>query len=148
MGIAVRADTKPPLWASVDDFKQTLVNAKSIAYAAEGTSGKTFEGVLQKLGIFQAISDRLKPVAGGQTAISVANGEAQIGVIPVSTILEAPGVTLAGTFPSELHTSIDLSGGLSTEARHPAASHALLEFLIGPSADAILSAKGISRLKR
>ena len=118
MGVAVRADAEKPACATMAEFRRTLLNARSIAYSVEGTSGKTFEGVLRRLGIWDAVSDRLKPVAGGRTAIGDANGDAELGVIPVSTILEAPGIALAGTFPSELQTRIDLSGAVSAEAAH------------------------------
>jgi molybdate transport system substrate-binding protein len=147
MGVAVRANAKAPACANILEFKRSLLNAKSIAYSVEGTSGKTFEGVLHRLGIFEAVSDQLRPMAGGQTAISVSNGEAELGVIPVSTILEASGIALAGVFPSELQTGINLSGAVGTEAGYPSGARALLDFLTAPQADAVLSAKGIGRLR-
>lgn len=143
MGIAARASSKRHLTASTQDFKRTLLEASSIAYSVEGTSGKTFEDVLRRLDIFEAVHNRLMPVAGGQTTKLVASGEAELGVIPVSAILEAREIELAGLFPTELGVSIDLTGGISANVKHLSEAQTLLEFLTGPLAEPVLSARGV-----
>ncbi len=148
MGVAVRAGAPKPDLSSVEAFKRALLDAKSVAYAGEGSSGIYFISLLTRLGIAEEIKGKLKSVAGGQTGQVVARGEAELGVVPVTTILAAaPGAELAGLFPAELQSYIDFAVGLSTTARDLEGSKALITFLAGPESDAVTRAKGLERLR-
>jgi len=95
MGVAVRAGAPKPDLSSVEAFKRALLDAKSVAYAGEGSSGIYFISLLARLGIAEEMKSKLKSVAGGQTGQVVARGEAELGVVPVTTILAAaPGADL------------------------------------------------------
>jgi hypothetical protein len=51
-------------------------NAKSITFTKEGTSGIYLAGLLQRLGIAEAIQPKIKPLlTGGRVAEFVAKGE-------------------------------------------------------------------------
>ena len=58
-GICVRADTPMPDISTPDGFKQTLLKARSVAYTnpqAGGTSGIFLVGLLERLGIAEAVA--------------------------------------------------------------------------------------------
>ena len=60
-GIRVRADTPMPDISTPDGFKQTLLKARSVAYTnpqAGGTSGIFLVGLLERLGIAEAVARR------------------------------------------------------------------------------------------
>lgn len=148
MGVAVRGGAPKPDLSSVEAFKRTLLNAKSVAYAGEGSSGAHFLALLTRLGIADEMGSKLKSVAGGQTGQVVARGDAELGVVPVTTILAAaPGAELAGLFPTELQSFIDFAIGLSASTSDPEASNALIRFLAAPESDALLRSKGLERSK-
>ena len=100
MGVAAKAGSRPLDIGSVEAFEHALKSARSIAYASEGTSGGYFSGLLERLGIADEVKPKLVAIPGGQTAPAVGRGEAELGVVPVTSILAAaPEVMLVGQFP-------------------------------------------------
>ena len=87
---------------------------------------------------------KLKPMGPGDILYkSVASGEVEIVVAAVPGIVAAPGVELAGPFPSELQTYISFTAGVSSDAKEPGAAQALIKFLTSPAAVAVIKAKGM-----
>lgn len=144
MGVAVRSGTRAPEIGSVEAFKHALTAARSIAYASDGTSGAYFTGLLKRLGMDGEIEPRLVAIEGGRTAPAVGRGEAELGVVPVTSILAAaPEVMLVGRFPDELQSYIDFATGISTDTTNAEAAGTLSEFLASAEVDDILTAKGL-----
>jgi molybdate transport system substrate-binding protein len=144
VGVGVRAGAPKPDIASVEAFKRTLLNAKSVAYGKEGMSGIHFLGLLERLGISAEMQSKLRPtaVADGGTFAAIARGEAEIGVGAMATIF-APGVEFVGPLPSELQTYIHFAAGVDTAAKDPQAAVALIKFLTAPAAVPVMKAKGM-----
>src|SRR5260221_11597413 len=65
MGVMVRTGAPKPDVSTVDAFKRTLLGAKSIAFPPEGQSGIYLVGLIERLGLTQALKDKLKPIANG-----------------------------------------------------------------------------------
>ncbi|AGS20837.1 substrate-binding domain-containing protein [Rhizobium etli] len=146
MGVAAKAGSRPLDIVSVEAFAHILKNAGSIAYASDGTSGGYFSGLLDRLGIADEVKPRLVAVPGGQTASAVRRGEAELAVVPVTSILAAaPEVMLVGRFPTELQSYIDFAIGISTDSRVADAARQLAAFLTSTSVDDTLAAKGVER---
>ncbi|HEV2518950.1 MAG TPA: substrate-binding domain-containing protein [Devosia sp.] len=146
MGVGAKAGSLPLDLGSVAAFERALKGATSIAYATEGTSGSYFLGLLDRLGIAAEVTPKLVPTSGGQTATAVVRGEAELAVVPVSSILAAaPDVVLAGRFPSELQSYIDFDIGISVAAGDGKAARALSAFLTSPGSDEVLASKGLER---
>lgn len=120
MGVAAKAGTRPLNVGSVEAFEHALKNARSIAYASDGTSGGYFCRLLESLGIADEVKPRLVAAPGGQTALTVGRGEAELGVVPVTSILAAaPEVMLVGRFPAKLQSYIDFAIAISADATTP-----------------------------
>ena len=146
MGVAAREGSRTLDIGSVEAFKQTLKGARSIAYASDGTSGGYFQGLLERLGIAGEVKPKLVPVSGGQTAAAVGRGEADLGVVPVTSILAAaPEAKLVGRFPPELQSYIDFAIGISADSTDTEAASQLAAFLVSADIDETLSARGIER---
>ncbi len=146
MGIAAKASSRALDLDLVAAFERALQDAASIAYANEGTSGSYFIGLLERLGIADDVRPKLVPTSGGQTAAAVARGEAELAVIPVSSILAAaPDIVLAGRFPAELQSYIDFAIGISTVARDAKGAGLLSRFLTSAASNEVLAAKGLER---
>jgi molybdate transport system substrate-binding protein len=130
----------------VEAFKQTLISASSIAYASGGTSGVYFIGLLDRLGIADEVKAKLVAVPGGRAAPAVGQGEAELGVVPVTSILAAaPDAILIGQFPAELQSYVDFAIGISAGSTDAEAAQQLSDFLVSPAVDDVLAAKGIER---
>lgn len=146
MGVAAKAGSRPLDIGSTDAFKQALRTAKSIAYACDGTSGRYFSALLDRLGIADEVKPRLVAAPGGQTASAVGRGEAELAVVPVTSILAAaPDVVLVGLFPAELQSYIDFAVGIGADAGDAEAARQLAEFLVSAAVDEVLAAKGVER---
>ncbi|WP_411196427.1 substrate-binding domain-containing protein [Rhizobium sp.] len=146
MGVAAKAGSRPLDIGSVEAFADALKSAASIAYASDGTSGGYFLGLLDRLGIADEVKPKLVAIAGGQTALAVGRGEAELAVVPVTSILAAaPEVVLVGRFPAELQSYIDFAIGISVDSRDAKAAKRLSEFLASPAVDDILKVKGVER---
>ncbi|MBB4272957.1 molybdate ABC transporter substrate-binding protein [Rhizobium mongolense] len=144
MGVAAKAGSRPLNIGSVGAFEHALKSARSIA--SEGTSGGYFSGLLERLGIADEVKPKLVAVPGGQTAPAVGRGEAELGVVPVTSILAAaPEVILVGRFPAELQSYVDFAIGISANATDAEAATQLSEFLMSTAVDDILAAKGVER---
>jgi molybdate transport system substrate-binding protein len=148
MGVAAKAGSQPPNIGSVKAFEQALKDARSIAYASEGTSGGYFLGLLERLGIADEVTPKLVAVSGGQTATAVARGEAELAVVPVTSIIAAaPEVILVGQFPAQLQSHVDFSIGISAASASTQAQAAtqLSDYLRSRAVDDILASKGLER---
>lgn len=146
MGVAAKAGSRSLDIGSVEAFEHAMKSAGSIAYASEGTSGGYFSALLERLGIADEVKPKLVAISGGQTAPAVGRGEAELGVVPVTSILAAaPEVMLLGRFPAELQSYVDFAIGISADSTNAEAARQLSEFLMSAAADGILEAKGVER---
>jgi len=146
MGVAAKAGGRPLDIGSVEAFEHALKSARSIAYAADGTSGGYFSGLLERLGIADEVKPKLVSIPGGQTALAVARDEAELAVVPVTSILAAaPDVMLVGRFPAELQSYIDFAIAVSADSRDTEAAKQLLEFLMSTDVDGTLAERGVER---
>jgi molybdate transport system substrate-binding protein len=148
MGVGVKEGARLPDIKTVDAFKQTLVQAASVAYSDPsfgGTSGIYFDRLLEKMGIADQVRPKAKLKRGGYAAEFVASGEAEIVVHPISEILPVKGVTLVGPLPAEVQNYATYAVSLSAGARDVAAAKALIAHLAGPDTAAALLARGMTK---
>jgi molybdate transport system substrate-binding protein len=143
-GLAIHAGAPRPDIATADAFKATLLNAKSIAYAKAGQSGVYFVGLLDRLGIADAVKQKARAGASGvDVGAAVAKGDAELGVLPVSEILPVKGVELLGPFPAALQGYVVMEAGVGAAAKEPAAAAALVKFLKSPEHFPVIKQKGM-----
>jgi molybdate transport system substrate-binding protein len=146
LALVIKAGAPKPDISTVDALKRTLLEAKSITYTKQGASGVLFEGVIQKLGIADALAPKTQYTSAGEEAsANVVAGRAELGVLPVSEILPVKGAALGGVFPGETQQYIVMAAGVSAKAPQGAAARDLLKFLMAPSALPVLKAKGMER---
>lgn len=143
-GLAIRAGAPRPNIATADAFKATLLNARSIAYAKAGQSGVYFVGLLDRLGIADAVKQKSRAEASGvDVGAAVARGDAELGVLPVSEILPVKGVELLGPFPADLQGYVVMEAGVGAAAKDQAAAAALVKFLKPPEHSSVIKQKGM-----
>jgi molybdate transport system substrate-binding protein len=143
-GVAVRRGAPKPDISSTEAFKTALLNAKSVAYVEQGATGVYLKGLLQRLGIAEAIRPRLKLLPPENPAAkAVANGEAEIGMTQISEILPYAGAELVGPFPAEIQLTTSFGAAVAANAAQPDAAAALVRFLKSPEAAAVFKAKGL-----
>ena len=76
----------------------------------------------------------------------VAAGEADLAVMPVSEIVHASGVDLAGTLPSEIQLVQVFSAAVVAGSKEIEASKRLIDFLASPRASEEIKSSGMEPL--
>ncbi len=144
VGVAVRAGAPRPDLSTVDALRASLLAAESVAYtnpAAGGTAGTYFAGVLDRLGITEAMAAKRRLAADGLDVMrKVASGEAELGITQVSEILFVDRTTFAGALPDSLQL-LTTYAAIVPEAANPAAD-AFVDALAGESGRARFRAAG------
>ncbi len=153
IGVAVKTGMPRPDISSVEGFKKSLLAAKSIAYvdpASGGTSGIHLAQVFEKLGIAAEVKPktRLVSASAGQgsprVGEAVAKGDAEIGIQPISELMEVEGIDVVGPLPAELQSpDLIYVAGSPAVSEQPIAAKALIDFLAGPAAARVYKAKGL-----
>jgi molybdate transport system substrate-binding protein len=141
-GMEVRAGAPKPDISSVEAFKRTLLNAKSIGYLQ--VSG--VPELIERLGIADAIKPKVTIPDADIVSELVAGGALEIGIIVTTQILTTPGVDLVGSLPSEIQIYATFEAAISSRSRVPDAARALIEFLSGPVAIPVIKAQGMEPL--
>jgi molybdate transport system substrate-binding protein len=144
VGVTVRPGAPKPDIGSVEAFRRTLLDAKSIVFTGQGASGQHFASLLPKLGVEAEVRAKAL-VMEGLVATKVVSGEIELGIQQVSEILAVPGAVLVGPIPDALQNVTVFSAGLGRSARDPAAARALLSRLAAPETLTIAKSKGMER---
>ena len=138
IGMAVRAGAPKPDISSLEAFKRTLLQAKSIAYSASVSGDYLVTELVQRLGIADQVLVKSRRVVGERVGAVVARGEAEIGFQQISELLPVPGIDYVGPLPAEVQRTTVFSAGIAAKAENPDAARAFIQFLASPgSADAI-----------
>jgi molybdate transport system substrate-binding protein len=141
VGLAVKAGAPKPDITTVERFKATLLEARSVAYSKIGASGIFFAGLLDRLGIAGAVRSLIVP--SGFTAERLITGEADLAVQQISELMMVPGIEVVGPLPSEIQTVAIFSGGLLTRSSHPEYATALLRSFASPDIAPVLQRTGL-----
>ena len=145
VSVAARAGAPKPDITTVDAFKRSLLDAKSIVYADPakgGASGVYFARVLDRLGIAEQMKAKTILVPGAQAADVVAKGEAELGVAQASEIVPVAGAQLVGPLPGEYASMTVFTAGIGAGTKALDAAKALIQFLTGPTAAPVFKSKG------
>ena len=142
VGVGVRTGASKPDISSIDAFKHSLLNAKSISSAPRTETGEHLAKVFERLGIAEEMRSKTKPQqAVDRVAEAVANGEAEIA-IQVTSLLVIRGVDLVGKIPPELQNYLVFLAGIGIAAKQPEAARAFIKYLTSAEAAPAIRARG------
>jgi molybdate transport system substrate-binding protein len=143
MGVGVRSGIPKPDIGTEEAFKRTLLNVKSVSYAAEGASGTYFTTLLSRLGISEDMRPKLRPLSPPANVQAVAKGDVDMVVGVASPIIAAPGVEFVGVLPPELQTYLRFAIAVGAATKEPDAAKALVQFFTSADAALVIRAKGM-----
>ena len=147
IGMVVKAGQPKPDISTIDKLRQTLLNAKSIAYS-DSSSGTYLSTVgFKKLGVADQVLGKSRkvrgPPSGEPVAAVVARGEAEIGFQQVAELIHVPGIDFVGTVPAEVQPPTYFVGELTANTRQAEAGVALLQFLSSAEAAPAITKAGL-----
>lgn len=147
IGMAVRAGAPKPDISSVEAFRRTLLQAKSIAYSASVSGDYLVTELVQRLGIADQVLPKSRRVVGERVGAVVARGEAEIGFQQISELLPVPGIDFVGPLPTAIQRTTVFSAGIAAKAANPDAARTFIRFLASPDAADVIRKSGLEPLR-
>jgi molybdate transport system substrate-binding protein len=147
IGVAVRAGAPKPEVRSVAAFKQVVLKARTVAVPSSTSGIFLIEEVFPRLGIADKVNVKATPRGTGAAAM-VAAGEADVALLPVSEIMHAPGVELAGVIAEEIQLNQIFAAAVVAGSGEMEAAKQLIAFLASDRAANTIKSGGMEPLSR
>jgi molybdate transport system substrate-binding protein len=147
-GVGVRSDAPTPDVTTLEAFKAVLRAAPSISYTdpkSGGAFGQYFARALSEIGMADEVARKAVLVAGSHlVVVTVAKGEAALGITFKSAIVTTPGLKFAGTLPRPLEDREPFTAGVLKNAQEPDIAQAFVASLTSPQAAAVWTELGFA----
>lgn len=143
IGMAVRAGAPKPDISTVAALRQTLLDAKSVAFSDSASGVYLEKQLFPRLGIAEQMSKTARMIPGDPVGGVVAQGGAELGFQQISELKPIPGIDIVGPIPAEVQSITIYSGGIASASSHQAEARVLLAFLASPEAAAAVRATGL-----
>jgi molybdate transport system substrate-binding protein len=131
--------------STVEAFRQVLLHAKTIAVPGSTSGIWLTTDLFPRLGIAEKINVEVRP-RGTDAAAMVAAGKADVGVLPTSEIVYAPGVAFAGNIAPEIQFVQTFSAAIVAGSKEIEGSRRLIGFLTSVRAAEAIRKSGMEPL--
>jgi molybdate transport system substrate-binding protein len=145
IGAAVQLGKPQPDVDTLDAFKRTLLNVRSIAVPGSTSGIFLMNEALPGLGIADKVSLKVGPRGADATAM-VAAGEADIVLAPVSELVNVPGIALVGRLPAEVQLIQVFAAAIVVGSDRVEHAKRLIQFLASGQAEAAIEKSGMEPL--
>lgn len=133
LGVAVRAGAPKPRVRTVEEFKSLMLNASVVAVPGSTSGIFLANEVFPRLGLAGKVHLQSTP-RGTEAVALVAAGKADVAVMPVSEIVHAPGVELAGVIAEEIQLNQVFSAAVTATSNAGGSAKRLIAFLASAAA--------------
>jgi molybdate transport system substrate-binding protein len=140
--VAVRAGAPEPDISRVEAFRHLLLRSKSIN-ALSTTGLYLTDKLLPNLGIAGEVTSKIR----GGTLATVATGEVEIAIRPVSELVNVPGIDFVGPVSEEVQYLSIFSAAIVAGSHQVDAGQQLIRFLGSQAADAAIRRSGMDPVK-
>ena len=148
IAMAVRHGAPHPDISTMEAFKQTLLDAKSIAYS-DSASGVYLSRVLfSQMHIADRIQSKSRMIPAQPVGEVVAGGDAEIGFQQLSELKPVEGIDIIGLIPDQAQQMTLYSAGVVTQSKHPEQAKQFLEFLSSTAAAPAIKASGLDPIAK
>ena len=136
LGVAVPLGHDRPDLSTEASFRQALLDARSVAFSRTGASGIYFAGLIERMGIAEAVRAKATITPAGFTAEKLLSGEADLAVQQISELMVVDGIDIVGPFPDTLQAAMRFSAAAMAGSPARSAVVAFLATLRGEAARA------------
>src|SRR5450631_2253582 len=147
IGVAVRSGAAKPDVSTVEAFRKFVLNSKTVAVPASTSGIFLTKELFPRLGIADKVNVKVAPRGTGAAAM-VASGEADVGLLPVSEIVHAPGVELAGVIAEEIQLNQVFAAAVVAGSNDVESAKRLIAFLASERASAAIKGGGMEPLAK
>ena len=142
-GVGVRTGAPLPDIGTVESFKRTLLQAKSVAFPSSTTGIFVVNKLFPRLGI----AEEMKSKSSTLGAVAVARGEVEIAIRPESEIRGVEGVTYVGPIPADVQFLSIFSGAVVKGAKDVEGAKRLLAYLASEKTEPAIRSAGMVKSK-
>jgi molybdate transport system substrate-binding protein len=147
IGVAVKNGSKLYNISSLESFKDTLISAKSIGYAASASGIYLANTVFPK--IFNdpdVIFKKSKKILSERVGSVIFRGDIEIGFQQYSELLPIKGIKIIGMLPKEIRKSFIFGSAMSNNSKFEAIYINLIEFIKHNDIQKIITKSGLKVL--
>ena len=144
IGASVKKGAPKPDISTVAALKQTLLDAKSVAYSASASGTYLSTELFEKLGVAEQMKRTAKKIYSERVGSVVARGEAELGFQQVSELISIDGLDFIGEIPEEVQQIVPFSAGITATTRNQQAAKELVQFLASAQAAPIIKQTGMN----
>ena len=149
IGMGVRTGAPKPDISTLDAFKRTLLQAKSIGYSDSASGVYLRTELFPRLGVADQIKGKSKVVeAFERVGDAVARGDVEIGFQQISELRPVPGITIVGPLPEGAQQVTIFSAAIPKVAKNVDAARRLIQFLSSPAVASLVQQTGLEPISR
>ncbi len=146
VGVAVRENAPSPRIATLDEFRQSLLNAESVVYN-QASTGIYIERLFDRLGLaeqLKAKTTRYPDFAAVRDHVSNGKGN-EIALGATTVIIEAGnrGLKFVGPLPTEIQNYTTYAATVTGDGLAKEAAREFVRYLTTPAAKAVFGGAGI-----
>jgi molybdate transport system substrate-binding protein len=144
VAVGVRAGSPLVDISTPDAIKRRLLAARSLTWTEGGGASAANFAMLDALGIRDQLATRIVlQRVPGVASETVARGEHELVLLPLSEIQGVPGVTVLGLLPAQFQRAVVMTAGIAARTHAANAAAALVGFLTSATAAHALEAAGM-----
>jgi molybdate transport system substrate-binding protein len=145
--VAVRSGTPAVKVGTGEELRQTLAGCKGlfVPHLTKSTAGQHVAAVLKKLGLDEALKDRIHEFPNGATAMAAlaqTSGDGMVGCTQATEIMYTAGIDLVADLPQDYGLVTVYTAAVCTRADQPALAAAFRDVLCGAGSRAQREAAG------
>jgi molybdate transport system substrate-binding protein len=143
VGVGIRRGAAKPDLRTPESMRHTLLSATNITYGEEGASRPVIDRMIRELGIADNLNTKTNLTKSVDESMDrVRRGTSDMVLTLISEIVPVEDAELVGPLPAPFQSYVTFAAGISVASRSAAATHALVRFLTGRSANSAFKAKG------
>jgi molybdate transport system substrate-binding protein len=143
IAMAVRDGAQKPSIDTVDDLREALMNAESVAYANSPTGMYLSHWLFPRMELDQNFVLKSRAISAEPVGNAVARGDVQLGFQQLSELKAAPGIDIVGLIPDNVQQIVLYSGAVMNNSPHPLQADALLDYMKSSQGRAAIQASGL-----
>lgn len=144
LAVGMRAGEPRVDISTPDAIRRRLLAARSLTWTEGGAASAANIAMIDALGLRDELTPRIVVQrVPGVASETVARGENELVLLPLSEIQDVPGVDVLGLLPAPFQRPVVMTAGVAARTRAPGAAAALVGFLRSDAAARTVKAAGM-----
>lgn len=142
IAMAVRDGAQKPSIDTVDELREALMNAESVAYANSPTGMYLSHWLFPRMELDQNFVLKSRAISE-PVGNAVARGDVQLGFQQLSELKTTPGIEIVGLIPDNVQQMVLYSGAVIKTSPHPMEARKLLDYMTSSQGQAAIQKSGL-----